>query len=113
MGPKIKILTIEGGELKTVNESDYYSSDLNALKLGQAPSCSKVSETREIIFASEGVCSIGAYREWNNALYRAGYAESLVQKGNRRLLISEALEAAGHFFWGSVCLELPAKKGSQ
>ena len=34
-GPKDQILTIEGGGLKTANGSDYYSSDMNALKLGK------------------------------------------------------------------------------
>ena len=48
------------------------------------------------------MCPIGAYREWRNALYRAGYTGSLVQKGDRRLLILEDLEAAaGQYFWKS------------
>ena len=101
-GPKDQIPAIEDGELKTVNEFDYYSSDMNALKLGKPPYFLKVSKIREIIFVSEGACSIGDYRERINALYRAGYAESLAQKDNLRLLILEELEAVGQFSWGCV-----------
>ena len=72
---------------------------MNSLKLGKTPYISKVSKIREIIFASEGVFPIGSYVEWRNSLYRAGYAESLVQKDNRRLLILGELEAAGRYFW--------------
>ena len=53
-GPKDQIPIIEDGELKTVNEFDYYSADLNALKLGKTPYFSKISKIREIIFVSEG-----------------------------------------------------------
>ena len=50
-----------------------------------------------MIYISEGVCPIGAYRERRNTLYKAGYAESLVQKETHRLSTIGELEAVGQF----------------
>ena len=43
-----------------------------------------------------------AYEEWRNNLYKAGCAEAIVRKDNRRLLTLGELEAAGQFFRHSV-----------
>ena len=54
------------------------------------------------MYFSECLCSIRAYRNWHNALYKAGYAEALVQASNQRLSTLEELAAAFRFSWESV-----------
>ena len=58
-----------------------------------------------MIYFAEGVCSLTAYKEWRNTLYKAGYAESIVHKNGQRLLKLEELEAADRYFWDSVSAE--------
>ena len=48
------------------------------------------------------MCAVKSYRYRRNALYKAGYAEALVQTSNRRLLTLVELESAGQFCWGDV-----------
>ena len=55
-GPRDQILTVGGGELKTANEFDCFSSDKSALQLWRTPYFSNVSKIREILYLSEGVC---------------------------------------------------------
>ena len=56
----------------------------------------------EVIYVTEGVFSIIAYKEWRNTLYKARYADSLVQKDEQRLLTIDELEAVGQYFWEMV-----------
>ena len=51
------------------------------------------------------VCSIIAYKEWRNTLYKAGYTDSLVRKDEQRLLTIDDLEAVGRYFWEMVFAE--------
>ena len=55
-----------------------------------------------MIYVAEGVCSLREHKERRNTLYKAGYAQSLVQKETRRLLTLEEMEAVGQFFWDDV-----------
>ena len=56
----------------------------------------------EVFYATEGVCSIIDYKEWRDNLYKAGCADSLVQKDEQRLLTIGELEAVDQYFWEMV-----------
>ena len=75
-------LTWPEGSLKVRNEFGNFPADGESIKHARAPYFLNVSKIREAIYISEGVFAIGAYREWRNTLYKSGYSESLVQKGN-------------------------------
>ena len=75
-------------------------SDLTDAK---TPYFLKVSKIREVIYVSEGVCSIKSYRGWHNALFQAGFTNAIVQKGEQRLLTLKELEQVDQYFWGK-CL---------
>ena len=62
----------------------------------------KISKIREVIYVTEGICSIIAYKEWHNTLYKAGYTDSLGQPHEQRLLTIGELEAVGRYFWEMV-----------
>ena len=70
----------------------------NALKVGKAPYFLGISKIREIIYISEGVCSVKSYRLWRNALYKAGYAVALTGCGPTRVATLEESDSAGRFF---------------
>ena len=76
-----------------------FFADRESIKHAKSPYFLKIPKIREAIYYSEWVCSIRAYKEWNYTLYKAGYAEALVQKGNQRLLTLGESEASGQFFW--------------
>jgi len=73
-------------------------SDLTGAK---TPYFLKVSKIREVIYVSEGVCSIKSHRGWHNALFQAGFTNAIVQKGEQRLLTLKELEQADQYFRGS------------
>ena len=77
-------------------------SDLTDAK---TPYFLKVSKIREVIFVTEGVCSLRSYRGWRNALFQAGFTNVIVQKGEQRLLTLKELEQVGQYFWEGVFSE--------
>ena len=103
-------LTSIEGSLKVRNEFGNFPSDSESIKHDKTPYFLKISKIGESIYISEGVCSLRAYKEWRNTLYKAGYAESLVQKETQRLPTLEELEAAGQFS-GTLSLQSPAGGG--
>ena len=60
------------GSLKTSDEYEQIPPDQNSLKLGQLPYFFKISKIREIVYVSEGVCTLRTHRVWRNCLYKAG-----------------------------------------
>ena len=100
-GQKEQLFAIEDGELKTANEFGNISTDRNSLKLGKTPLFLESVQIREIIYFSEGVCSLKSYRNWRNSLYKAGYAEALAHSSHQRLVTLEELEVVGQFSRGN------------
>ena len=70
------------------------------IQAAKTPYFLKVSKIREVIYVSEGVCTIRTYKGWRNSLYQTGCANAIVQKDEQRLLTIAELEHVGQFFWG-------------
>ena len=97
-----KSFEIEDGSLKVYNKYGDFVVDPASIQNAKTPYFLKVSKIREVIYVTEGVCSIIAYKEWHNTLYKAGYTDSLVQKDEQRLLTIDELEAVDQYFWEMV-----------
>ena len=95
------LIVVKDGSLKTAIEYEQIPPDQNSLKLGELPYFFKISKIREIIYVSDGACTLKTYRDWRNFLYKAGYADPLLGTENRILTISE-LETVGRYFWDLV-----------
>ena len=103
-GPKGKTLTIDkDGNPKATDDFGDISPGRNALEVGKTPYFLKISKIREIIYISEGVCSLKSYRLWRISLYKEGHAEAPIGGGGpTRLLTLEELESVGQFVRNNV-----------
>ena len=88
-------LTSIEGSLKVRNEFGNFPSDSESIKHDKTPYFLKISKISESIYISEGAFSLRAYKERRDTLYKAGRAESLVQKETHRLLTLDELGAVG------------------
>ena len=70
------------GYLKVKNNYESFEMGPSNINSAKTPYFLKASKIREVIFASEGVCSIRTYKGWRNSLYQAGYANVIAQKAN-------------------------------
>ena len=77
------------GSLETSNEYGQISPYPNSYRLGNLQYVFKISKIRGIIYFSEGFCTLKTYKNWHDALYKAGYAETLLVESNRHLAIRE------------------------
>ena len=102
-GMKEQTLTIDkDGNPKATKDFGTIPPYQNALEVGKAPYFLKISKIRKIIYTSEGLCSLKAYRLWRNDIYKAVCAEALARGCPTRLLTSAELEAVDRFFWNNV-----------
>ena len=77
-----KAFGIEGGAIEACNKYEDFVLDPSSIQNDKTPLFLKVPKTREVIYVMVGVCSIIAYKEWRNTLYKERYTDSLVQKAN-------------------------------
>ena len=75
------------------------------IQADKTPYFLNVSKIREVIYVTEGACTLRSYKGWRNSLYQAGYANAIAQQDERRLLTLAELEHAGRYFWGNVFSE--------
>ena len=105
-GKKVEQTQIQSdGTLKVTNNYESFEMDPHEIQAAKTPYFLKVSKIREVIYVSEGVCSLRSYKGWHNSLYQAGYTNSIVQKDEQRLLTLAELEAVDQYFWGNVFSE--------
>ena len=79
--------------------------DPREIQTAKTPYFLKVPKIREAIYVSEGVCTLRSYKGWRDSLYQAGYANSIAQQDEQRLLTLSELEHAGRYFWENVFFE--------
>ena len=84
-----KSTTLGGLNLKVANDYEASVVGTSSIQNAKTHYFLKVSKIRETIYVSEGVCSIGYYKERHNTLYKAGYTGSLVRRDEQRLLTLE------------------------
>ena len=93
------------GTLKVKNNYDSFEMDPIEIQAAKTPYFLKVSKIREVIYVTEGVCTLRSYKGWRNSLYQAGYTNAIVQQDEQRLLTLAELEHVDHYFWESVFAE--------
>ena len=57
----------------------------------------KIPKIREIVYVSEGACTLKTYRVWRNHLYKEVYEDTLLGAANRHSAIAE-LETTDRYF---------------
>ena len=72
------------------------------LQAAKTPYFLKVSKIREVIYVSEGVCTLRTYKGWRNSFYQSGYANAIAQRDEQRLFTLAELEHVDRYFWGNV-----------
>ena len=75
-----RIIDKDGG-LKATDEFEHISEDRNSVKVGKTPYLLKFPKIRDIIYGSEGACTVKSYRLWPNCLYKAGGPEAIIGTG--------------------------------